>query len=44
MLLDEGTMVVHIGLNPLGSKHEHFGTRLVQECDQTPLMIYNHGT
>ncbi len=24
MLLDEGTTVVHIGLNPLGLKHEHF--------------------
>lgn len=28
MLLDEGIMVVHIGLNPSGFKHEHFGTRV----------------
>jgi hypothetical protein len=36
MLLDEGTTVVHIGLNPLGLKHEHLGNRLGQECDETP--------
>jgi hypothetical protein len=30
-------MVVHKCSNPLISKHENFGIRLGQECDQTPL-------
>lgn len=36
MPLDEGTMVVHIGSNPLLFKHGHFGTKLGQKLDQTP--------
>jgi hypothetical protein len=37
MPLDDGTMVVHTGSNPLISKHGKFGIRLGQKCDQTPL-------
>jgi hypothetical protein len=37
MPLDDGTMVVHMGSNPLISKHGKFGIRLGQKCDQTLL-------
>jgi len=44
MDLDDGTMVVRIGSNPIISTHGKFGTKLGQECDKHLLVICDHET